>query len=116
MHLYESYVIVVLVAVVATYLLTFILCFDRNGWYKRGLFRWLLPVALGVLILGVFGPDAMPASLTQIVLVYLACLFVGCMFCHGELAARKPHAKFLTSFYLMISLGGPFMTMRLFHD
>ena len=28
------------------------------------------------------------------------------MFCHGELAARKPDPRDLTSFYLMISLGG----------
>jgi SAM-dependent methyltransferase len=33
-------------------------------------------------------------------------LFACCMFCHGELAARKPTPKYLTSFYLMISLGG----------
>ena len=28
------------------------------------------------------------------------------MFCHGELARLKPHPAHLTSFYLMISLGG----------
>jgi hypothetical protein len=28
------------------------------------------------------------------------------LFCHGELAARRPDARHLTSFYLMISLGG----------
>jgi hypothetical protein len=31
---------------------------------------------------------------------------VACLFCHGELARRKPHARYLTSFYLMIALGG----------
>lgn len=33
-------------------------------------------------------------------------LFVMCMFFHGELAARKPPPRFLTSFYLMVALGG----------
>ncbi len=33
-------------------------------------------------------------------------LFVMCMFFHGELAARKPIPRYLTSFYLMVSLGG----------
>jgi hypothetical protein len=38
--------------------------------------------------------------------VYSAGLFVCCLFCHGELAARRPAPRHLTSFYLMISLGG----------
>jgi hypothetical protein len=28
------------------------------------------------------------------------------MFCHGELARMKPHARYLTSFYLALSIGG----------
>src|SRR5712692_8574540 len=28
------------------------------------------------------------------------------MVCHGELARLKPHSRYLTSFYLMLSLGG----------
>jgi hypothetical protein len=31
---------------------------------------------------------------------------VCCLFCHGELAKRRPAPQHLTSFYLMISLGG----------
>jgi hypothetical protein len=33
-------------------------------------------------------------------------MFFACMVCHGELAALKPHPKYLTRFYLMLSLGG----------
>src|SRR5205823_3230544 len=33
-------------------------------------------------------------------------LFVCCMLCHGELARMKPSPRYLTAFYLMISLGG----------
>jgi SAM-dependent methyltransferase len=38
--------------------------------------------------------------------VFCAGLFIACMFCHGELARLKPAPKYLTRFYLMVSLGG----------
>jgi hypothetical protein len=38
--------------------------------------------------------------------LYAAGLFVGCMFCHGELYLLKPGPRHLTTFYLMISVGG----------
>ncbi len=87
------------------YLLTFILSFDRQGWYQPALMRWLLPLALAAMAYGIFNPDRMPGVKVQIP-AYLACLFVACLFSHGELARRKPNARHLTSFYLMIALGG----------
>ena len=33
-------------------------------------------------------------------------LFVCCMVCHGELARLKPHPRYLTGFYVIVSLGG----------
>ena len=38
--------------------------------------------------------------------VFCIGLFIACMFCHGELARLKPAPRYLTRFYLMISLGG----------
>jgi SAM-dependent methyltransferase len=38
--------------------------------------------------------------------VFTAGLFFACMFCHGELARLRPGARYLTLFYLMVSLGG----------
>jgi hypothetical protein len=38
--------------------------------------------------------------------MYCAGVLVTCLFCHGELAARRPAASDLTRFYLMIALGG----------
>lgn len=35
-----------------------------------------------------------------------AALFGICLLCHGELARRRPHPRFLTSYYLMIAAGG----------
>ncbi len=54
---------------------------------------WLLSEGVDVSILGqVFG--------------LAAALFVCCMVCHGELVRLKPDPRHLTSFYLLISVGG----------
>ena len=39
-------------------------------------------------------------------LVFSIGLFLVCMFCHGELAHRRPGPRHLTFFYLVVSLGG----------
>jgi len=89
----------------ALYLLTFILCFERSGWYHRNLFLRLLGASLGAMVYSLGGSFAV-LPLTLSVLLYCCGLFVCCMFCHGELARLKPHPAHLTSFYLMCSLGG----------
>lgn len=89
----------------ALYLLTFILCFEGHGWYRRGLFLRLLGVALGSMAYALAPPFAgLPLKVS--IPLFCCSLFVCCMFCHGELARLKPHPAHLTSFYLMISLGG----------
>ena len=45
-------------------------------------------------------------SLKLVIAVFCAGLFACCMFCHGELVKRKPSPQYLTSFYLMLSIGG----------
>jgi MFS family permease len=87
------------------YLLSFILCFEGQGWYQRGLFLRLLVVALGGMA---YALAPAYSGLPLIVLLPLFCfgLFVCCMFCHGELARLKPDPSHLTLFYLMLSLGG----------
>jgi SAM-dependent methyltransferase len=93
------------------YLLSFILVFDvgsgrgRSGWYSR---IWGLPLLFALLAgmsymlyenLGVM-------SIRYSILLYCAGLFAACMFCHGELAAMRPAPRYLTRFYLMVSIGG----------
>ena len=41
-----------------------------------------------------------------IIAAFAAALFVCCMVCHGELARLKPHPRYLTGFYVTVSLGG----------
>lgn len=87
------------------YLVTFILCFEGRDWYQRRFF--LAPLGLIVLAMawGLHaGGDLM--EVTHAVPLYCAGLFVCCMFYHGELANLKPAPRYLTRFYLMISLGG----------
>jgi SAM-dependent methyltransferase len=89
----------------ALYLLTFILCFDGKGWYQRTLFLPLLAVAL-LGMAWMLADPGMHFMLYWQIGIFSAGLFIACMFCHGELVARKPHPKHLTTFYLMVSVGG----------
>ena len=87
------------------YLLTFILCFESTRWYRRGLFLRLLAIALGSVAYAVYDIQLSEAILVAVPILALG-LFIGCMYCHGELNQRKPADGDLTSFYLMIALGG----------
>lgn len=87
------------------YLLSFILCFERDGWYRRGVLPPLHALALAatgfVLIKQTPG-----TSLRVIIPFFAVALFLFCMYCHGELALRRPAPHYLTRFYLMLALGG----------
>ena len=86
------------------YLLSFILCFERDAWYFRPLFGGLLlPAMVGVVWVLYLGPSA---SIATQITVHSAALFICCMVCHGELARVKPDPRYLTHFYLMVAAGG----------
>jgi hypothetical protein len=89
----------------ALYLLTFTMAFNRRSLNPRWLMVRLLAVALGSLGYAIYEPS-FTESLQVSVPLFCAGLFLCCLFCHGELAKRRPAAMHLTSFYLMISLGG----------
>ena len=90
----------------SVYLLSFILCFERSGWYRRKFFVALLGLALAGMAYATFGPLAGILPIQTGIPVFLVGLFVCCMVCHGELARLKPAARYLTHFYLTISAGG----------
>jgi hypothetical protein len=80
------------------YLLSFILCFDYEGLYRRDWYVWLIFASLVGLSYGLVRWHA-HTNLKLVISVFSAALFVCCMFCHGELVKRKPDPKHLTSFY-----------------
>ena len=132
------------IAPLSLYLVTFILCFDSDLWYRRIPFS-LLTLAAVLAIAGVVFADNVQPLLNQYVFdkfgwqrwqipdfmddvtieaeLYLAALFCVCMICHGELVRSKPAPRYLTLFYLCIAaggaLGGMFVALlcpRLFSD
>src|SRR4051812_35932024 len=89
----------------AIYLLTFILCFEGSAWYRRDLYLASLLGALGMMAWFLADKSLQFELLWQIVVFTIGLYFV-CMFCHGELALRRPGPRHLTLFYLVVSLGG----------
>lgn len=87
------------------YLLTFILCFDADGWYQRPLYMILLAPALGGMAF-MLHKGTEDINLKIMLSAFGAAFFICCMTCHGELVKLKPHPRYLTSFYLMLSIGG----------
>ena len=92
------------IAPLSIYLLTFILTFEGDRWYRRGIFAVLAgvlaPVTCAVITLSV------AISVWKQFAVYSGALFATCMVCHGELARSRPSPRHLTAFYLTIAAGG----------
>jgi hypothetical protein len=83
------------------YLITFILCFDHPRWYRPGVF-----FTAAALLLPAMAWYSDSLDLWTAAPLYVAGLFVCCMFCHGELTLLKPAPRYLTTFYLMVAAGG----------
>ncbi len=89
------------------YLISFILCFDHPRWYDRRVWVPVLLISLSAvvyLLLQDYAETEM--NVYSQIFIYSAALFACCMACHGELVRLKPPARYLTSFYLMVALGG----------
>lgn len=87
------------------YLLSFILTFEGKGWYRP---EWLWSLllawigAMGWLIVDDDFQFDLPVQLG----IFLPGLFLGCLFCHGELYRLRPAPGQLTAFYLVVAAGG----------
>jgi hypothetical protein len=86
------------------YLVSFIVVFAGDNWYRRGLLVPLLAVATvaatATLFLGF--RIGLPARIA----ILLGHLFIGCVVLHGEMARLKPAPRRLTGYYLTLSAGG----------
>ncbi|MEO8268140.1 MAG: fused MFS/spermidine synthase [Aureliella sp.] len=88
----------------ALYLLTFILCFESERWYSRRIYTSVSAVLL-LAAVNMIGFGSHVSILLQIA-IFFGMMFSCCMVCHGELAAIKPHPRFLTAYFLTMSAGG----------
>ncbi|WP_224361485.1 fused MFS/spermidine synthase [Hyalangium versicolor] len=88
----------------AIYLLTFILAFEREALYPRGVCILLLIVSVAGVTCSIFEGPHFPLALQ--LLAYGGALLAGCMVCHGELYRLRPAPRHLSAFYLWVSVGG----------
>jgi hypothetical protein len=86
------------------YLLSFILCFDSDWWYRRAANALITCGLVAVLCWSLMFESS--ASLIAQIGLYFAVMFFICMMCHGEIARQRPDAKHLTAYYLTMSAGG----------
>src|ERR1043166_8206623 len=89
----------------ALYLLTFIIAFEGDRIYQRWIVVPLLAPALGFMARAIYA-DSGNYHIKKMIPLFAGGLFLACLLCHGELARRRPAARHLTLFYLMVSLGG----------
>ncbi|RZA17271.1 MAG: hypothetical protein EOP93_13675, partial [Lysobacteraceae bacterium] len=89
----------------ALYLLTFILCFDSDRWYRRWLF-WPAVLLLTPVMGWYLNTPQRSMPIAAAIGLFCVGLFAICMFANGELARARPGPERLTRFYLLMSLGG----------
>jgi hypothetical protein len=97
------------VAPLALYLLSFIIVFSRvPSWVHKAmvLIMPLLVLALLFFMLSGMKMNFLLHSITWSLCLHLLTLFIVSMVCHGELARDRPAAKFLTGYFLWMSVGG----------
>jgi hypothetical protein len=85
------------------YLLSFILCFGSESWYRRAIFNPALAIAM------LMACAVLYRSYTGLLwqtAIYSFLVASSCMVCHGELVRLKPDKHHLTRFYFILSAGG----------
>jgi hypothetical protein len=88
----------------ALYLLSFIIVFAR--WPLAMHKATILVMPLVVLLLVFTKLAQVKMGITLTILLHLLAFFLVAMVCHGELARRRPPPRYLTEFYLLMSVGG----------
>jgi hypothetical protein len=86
------------------YLISFVISFNDKQEYLRNAYISLLFVALFLAWWNL--RNVRTISIFAQLAIYSFVLLVCCVFCHSELYLRRPNPRHLTSFYLMLSIGG----------
>lgn len=88
----------------ALYLITFIIAFGRVPDWFRLVIGNLAPVMILLLVFVLISD--VPISTGPRLLLHLLTFFAAALMCHYELARDRPQPKYLTTYFLIMSLGG----------
>ncbi len=88
------------------YLLSFILTFSGERGYNRKFYSFLFVISTALTLFVML--NATRIHVYWQIIAYSLLLFSACMLSHGELYRLRPPAENLTTFYLMVSIGGAF--------
>jgi len=89
------------------YLLSFIIAFDHSRWYFRPIVIPATAISIGLVIIILNKEfDSINWPILWQITIFCSALFFSCLACHGEIVRLKPAPRFLTHFYLAISVGG----------
>lgn len=86
------------------YLISFIITFAGGRGYNRRFYAALFIVSVALILFVLLNSTRL--HIYWQILAYSLLLFAACMMCHGELYLLRPAPEHLTTFYLMISIGG----------
>lgn len=86
------------------YLIAFILCFEYPQHYRRAIFIPAAAIATAGAAYVLGWRWTIPLYLQLI--AFCSVLFFCCVFCLGETVRLRPAARYLTQYYLLVSLGG----------
>src|SRR5207302_8185562 len=89
----------------AAYLLSFVVTFESDRFYRRPAVLPAFAVALALLAWRAHEPLRDDRPLLEVGSALVA-LFLCAVTCHGELARLRPARRYLTGFYLWLALGG----------
>jgi hypothetical protein len=88
----------------ALYLATFVIAFQSRPILPHWLVTFIAPGAVVLLVISLALGSA--DQILVLIALNLVGFFLLALMCHGELARRRPPARYLTAFYLWLSLGG----------
>ena len=90
----------------ALYLLTFVMAFAQRQWISPLFIQKITPPIIAFTLINTLILDARLSSSFLSMFMHLAFFGVIALMCHQRLAALRPAGGQLTTFYLMIAIGG----------
>ncbi|MCC6932627.1 MAG: fused MFS/spermidine synthase [Deltaproteobacteria bacterium] len=90
----------------ALYLISFIICFEYEKFAAGRLWLLFFWLTMGALMWMMGHDDSDSLNIALQIGIFSAVVFACSVLCHAQLVRLKPPAGQLTTFYLMISLGG----------